>query len=201
MEKRAHLVERKSELAAVLDEGKPAQGQNFGQVALVMLLFGIGTALPLLLVSLISRRTLMLWRTRMMTARNKGKRALGGAMAVSRQFAQCGRRARANDKWITRSVGRPRSRMSKAMGERAPDLPLGARAHGHACRKLRESRRRLWEDPAPRARSPPRCRRVLPYVSGDGDHGLSRQWRNIGKCAGDGGSRKPSHDEALRPHR
>lgn len=59
-----------------------AQGQNLIQVALVMFLFGIGAALPLLLVSLISRRTLMLWRGRLMTTGNGGKRALGGAMML-----------------------------------------------------------------------------------------------------------------------
>jgi cytochrome c-type biogenesis protein len=56
-----------------------AQGRNLGQVALVMFLFGVGAALPLLLVSLISRRTLMLWRRRLTTTGKGGKRALGGA--------------------------------------------------------------------------------------------------------------------------
>jgi cytochrome c-type biogenesis protein len=59
-----------------------AQSQNLGQVALIMFLFGIGAALPLLLVSLISRQTLMRWRGRLMTTGNGGKRALGGAMTL-----------------------------------------------------------------------------------------------------------------------
>ena len=59
-----------------------AQGQNLGQVAIMMFLFGIGAAIPLLLVSALSRQTLMLWRGRMMAAGRGGKWALGGAMIL-----------------------------------------------------------------------------------------------------------------------
>ena len=59
-----------------------AQGQNLGQVALMMFLFGIGAALPLLLISTLSRQTLMAWRGRLMTAGKSGKWALGGVLIV-----------------------------------------------------------------------------------------------------------------------
>ena len=37
------------------------------------------------------------------------------------------------------------------------------------------------------------------FVSGDGDHGVSRQRRCTGTRAGNGGARKPAHDKTLRP--
>lgn len=59
-----------------------AQGHNLGQVAVIMFLFGIGTAVPLLLLSLISRATLMRWRGRMMAAGKGAKQALGGVLVL-----------------------------------------------------------------------------------------------------------------------
>ena len=59
-----------------------AQGQNLGQVALTMFLFGIGAAVPLLLISLISRATLMRWRGRVLSAGTGVKRMLGGTLIV-----------------------------------------------------------------------------------------------------------------------
>ena len=54
-----------------------AQGQNLGQVAVTMFLFGIGAAIPLLLVSLISRTTLMHWRGRVLATGKGAKRIFG----------------------------------------------------------------------------------------------------------------------------
>jgi len=54
-----------------------AQGKDLGQVALTMFAFGIGTALPLLLLGLLSREALMRWRDRLMSAGKTGKLALG----------------------------------------------------------------------------------------------------------------------------
>ncbi len=61
-----------------------AQKQDLGGVALVMIAFGAGTALPLLLIGLLSREALGRWRGRLMSAGKTGKALLGGAaLAVS----------------------------------------------------------------------------------------------------------------------
>jgi cytochrome c-type biogenesis protein len=39
-----------------------AKGENLGQAALTMLVFGIGAALPLMLIGLLSREAMMRWR-------------------------------------------------------------------------------------------------------------------------------------------
>jgi cytochrome c-type biogenesis protein len=54
-----------------------AQGSNLGYVTLAMLMFGLGAALPLLLLGLLSRETLMRWRERMLAAGRSGKIAMG----------------------------------------------------------------------------------------------------------------------------
>ena len=59
-----------------------AQGQDLAQVALVMLAFGLGAALPLLLLGLLSRDTLMRWRSRLLDAGKCGKLVLGGLLVV-----------------------------------------------------------------------------------------------------------------------
>jgi cytochrome c-type biogenesis protein len=45
-----------------------AQGRDLGQVALTMLVFGLGAAFPLLLLGIASRETMMRWRARLATA-------------------------------------------------------------------------------------------------------------------------------------
>jgi cytochrome c biogenesis protein CcdA len=57
-----------------------AQGENLAQVAFVILAFGVGAALPLLLLGLLSRETLMRWRGRLLDAGKTGKAALGGLL-------------------------------------------------------------------------------------------------------------------------
>jgi len=54
-----------------------SQGRDLGVVALTMLLFGLGAALPLLLLGLLSREVLMRWRDRMMGLGKGLKAALG----------------------------------------------------------------------------------------------------------------------------
>ncbi len=54
-----------------------AQGQNLGQVAVTMLLFGIGAALPLLLLGMLSREAILSMRNRMMSVSGGVKSALG----------------------------------------------------------------------------------------------------------------------------
>jgi len=61
-----------------------AQGRDLASVASVMVAFGLGTAVPLLVVGSLSRQALMRWRGRMMSAGKTGKLVLGGgALAVS----------------------------------------------------------------------------------------------------------------------
>ena len=45
-----------------------AQGENLGRVALTMGVFGIGAALPLVLLGFLSREAMLRWRGRMMSA-------------------------------------------------------------------------------------------------------------------------------------
>ena len=59
-----------------------SQGQNLGQVALTMLVFGMGAALPLLLLGAVSRPVLMRWRDRMLGAGKGGKMLLGGFLIL-----------------------------------------------------------------------------------------------------------------------
>jgi cytochrome c biogenesis protein CcdA len=54
-----------------------AQGSNLGYVTVAMLMFGLGAALPLLLLGLVSRETLMRWRERMLAAGKSGKIVMG----------------------------------------------------------------------------------------------------------------------------
>lgn len=59
-----------------------AQGRDLPQVALTMASYGIGAALPLVLLGLASRATLMGVRARLMTAGKLGKGLLGAAFVL-----------------------------------------------------------------------------------------------------------------------
>src|SRR3546814_1679653 len=59
-----------------------AQGKDVGQVALVMIAFGIGAALPLLLLGLVSREVMMRWRDRLLRTGQGGKVMLGILLLV-----------------------------------------------------------------------------------------------------------------------
>ena len=54
-----------------------AKGEDLGEVALTMLAFGIGAALPLLLIGLLSREAMQRWRARLMETGKTGKTILG----------------------------------------------------------------------------------------------------------------------------
>jgi cytochrome c-type biogenesis protein len=54
-----------------------AKGENLGHVALTMLAFGIGAALPLMLLGFVSRDAMMRWRGRLMETGKAGKALLG----------------------------------------------------------------------------------------------------------------------------
>ena len=61
-----------------------AQGRALGPVALTMAAFGLGTALPLAAIGLLSREALQRWRGRLASGAATGKRLLGGAaLAIS----------------------------------------------------------------------------------------------------------------------
>lgn len=57
-----------------------AKGEDLGQVALTMLAFGIGAALPLMALGFASREALLRWRGRLSEASNGGKILLGAIL-------------------------------------------------------------------------------------------------------------------------
>lgn len=59
-----------------------SQGKDLLRVALTMLVFGIGAALPLVLLGELSRATLMRLRTRLLSAGKLGKALLGAAFIL-----------------------------------------------------------------------------------------------------------------------
>jgi cytochrome c-type biogenesis protein len=60
-----------------------AQGENLVEVTLTMVMFGIGSALPLLVLGLLSREVLMRWRTSMLSIGGGMKSLLGLLLVVS----------------------------------------------------------------------------------------------------------------------
>jgi cytochrome c-type biogenesis protein len=59
-----------------------AQRSNLGQVSLVMILFGLGAAAPLVVIGTLSREALRRWRGRIASAGSIGKVVLGGFMLL-----------------------------------------------------------------------------------------------------------------------
>lgn len=59
-----------------------AQGRDLGAVAAVMLAFGLGAALPLVLVSALSREAMLRWRGRLIQVGTRGKLVLGAGALV-----------------------------------------------------------------------------------------------------------------------
>ncbi len=59
-----------------------SQGRDLAAVALTMLLFAVGTALPLLGLGLLSRELLLRWRGRLLVAGQAGKVGLGLALVA-----------------------------------------------------------------------------------------------------------------------
>ena len=61
-----------------------AQGRDLASVGAVMLAFGFGTALPLLLIAALSRQVVARWRSRLLTAGQAGKVLMGmGAVMIA----------------------------------------------------------------------------------------------------------------------
>jgi cytochrome c-type biogenesis protein len=59
-----------------------AKGEDLASVALTMATFGIGAAIPLLLLGLLSREAMMRWRGRLLGAGGTGKTILGALLAI-----------------------------------------------------------------------------------------------------------------------
>lgn len=59
-----------------------AKGEDLGQVALTMLAFGVGAALPLMVLGFVSREAMMRWRGRLMEA-GKGGKMLFGVLLIA----------------------------------------------------------------------------------------------------------------------
>jgi cytochrome c biogenesis protein CcdA len=57
-----------------------SQGRNLGQIALLMLIFGVGAAAPMVLLGSLSRASLMKVRGRLLNAGKVGKQGLGMVM-------------------------------------------------------------------------------------------------------------------------
>ena len=60
-----------------------AQGQNLGQVALTMASFGLGVAMPLVVLGLMSRQMLMRWRGRILSSGVLVKSGLGALFVIT----------------------------------------------------------------------------------------------------------------------
>ena len=60
-----------------------SQGQNLGQVALTMVAFGFGVAVPLIALGLMSREVMLKWRGRMLSASSTLKIAMGSVLAAT----------------------------------------------------------------------------------------------------------------------
>jgi len=59
-----------------------AQGSSLGRVALTMLVFGIGAAAPLAVIGLASRQAMARWRGRLMSGGKRAKSALGALLVA-----------------------------------------------------------------------------------------------------------------------
>jgi cytochrome c-type biogenesis protein len=60
-----------------------SQGKDLGTVAVTMLAFGIGAALPLLLLGFLSREAMVRWRNRLLAAGQHGKLVMGVFLAAT----------------------------------------------------------------------------------------------------------------------
>ena len=67
-----------------------AQGRDLLQVALTMLAFGVGAALPLLALGLVSREVMLRWRQSLLSAGHGMKTALGALFIVIGAFVLLG---------------------------------------------------------------------------------------------------------------
>ncbi len=67
-----------------------SQGQQLGQVMLVMALFGLGAGLPLVILGSLSREAMLRLRGKLLAAGRQGKKALGAVMLLLGVFILTG---------------------------------------------------------------------------------------------------------------
>jgi len=67
-----------------------SQGQQLGQVILVMALFGLGAGLPLVILGSLSREAMLRMRGKLLAAGEQGKKALGAIMLLLGVFILTG---------------------------------------------------------------------------------------------------------------
>jgi cytochrome c-type biogenesis protein len=67
-----------------------SQGENLAAVTLVMLAFGLGAALPLVILGFASREAMMRWRSRLLSAGRGVKAALGAVLTLAGAFILSG---------------------------------------------------------------------------------------------------------------
>lgn len=60
-----------------------AHGSDMAWVALTMLMFGLGSALPFLILGTLTREALLRWRNRLMSAGKEGKMLLGAVLTAA----------------------------------------------------------------------------------------------------------------------
>jgi cytochrome c biogenesis protein CcdA len=60
-----------------------AQGRDLAWVALTMLMFGLGSALPFLILGMLTREALLRSRNRLMSAGKEGKMLLGAVLTAA----------------------------------------------------------------------------------------------------------------------
>jgi cytochrome c-type biogenesis protein len=78
-----------------------ARSENLGIVALTMAAFGVGAALPLLAVELMSSEVLSRWRDRLLGVGAAGKIAMGAALVAVGVFILTGSTGRSKRPWST----------------------------------------------------------------------------------------------------
>ncbi len=107
-----------------------AQARNLPSVAVTMAAFGIGAALPLLLVGLGSREALGRWRSRLGQASGPLKQVLGGVLVVTGALiltgADKGRETAlvdASPAWLTALTTHFQGAMPAARGAARPERP------------------------------------------------------------------------------
>ncbi len=104
--------------------GVAAKGENLGQVALTMLVFGIGAGLPLAILGSLSREALLRWRNRMLAAGSRGKMIFGLILLAAGLLVITG---------LDKRVGGRADRRLARLADRTDDAVLNRRGRLVTC--------------------------------------------------------------------